>query len=172
MSTNVASAIAPVRPPHGLDEIIATFGDIYGFIDSDHTLDPRWQVESLGRVTLPFALPLSWDISRTVTQFTCQRRLVPVLGRVFADIQTAGLQSKLISFGGCFSFRPQRSGTKLSAHAWGIAIDLNPETNQQGTAGNMDQRVVKLFRQVGFEWGGAWQGRRRDPMHFQFCTGY
>lgn len=172
MSTNAAPAIGPLRPPRGLDGIIATFGDIYGFIDSDHTLDPRWQVDSLDRVPLPFGLPLSWDLSRTVTQFTCHKSLVPVFARVFADIRDAGLQSRLTSFGGCFSFRPQRAGIKLSAHAWGIAIDLNPETNQQGTVGNMDSRVVGIFRQAGFQWGGTWQGRRRDPMHFQFCTGY
>lgn len=171
MSTNAAPA-AVLRPPHGLDQIIAMFGDIFGFIGPDHTLDPRWQSDFLDRVPLPFPLPLSWDISRSVTQFACHKLLVPVLTRVFADIQTAGLQPRLTSFGGCFSFRPQRAGTKLSAHAWGIAIDLNPETNQQGTAGNMDQEIVAIFRQAGFEWGGGWQGRRRDPMHFQFCTGY
>ena len=107
-----------------------------------------------------------------VTQFTCHKLLVPVLARVLADIRDAGLQSKLTSFGGCFSFRPQRAGIKLSTHASGIAIDLNPETNQQGTVGNMDSRIVGIFRQAGFEWGGTWQGRCRDPMHFQFCTAY
>jgi hypothetical protein len=76
-------------------------------------------------------------------------------------------------FGGCFSFRPQRTGTKLSTHAWGIALDLNPESNAQGTAGNMDARVVAIFKQAGFTWGGDWHGRVRDPIrHFQFCTGY
>jgi len=171
MSTN-AVPVAVLRPPKGLDQIIATFGDIFAFITPDHTIDPRWQTDSLDRVALPFALPLSWDLSRSVTKFACHRLLVPVFARVFADVQTAGLQSKLTSFGGCFSFRPQRSGTKLSAHAWGIAIDLSPETNQQGTPGNIDQGIVAIFQQAGFQWGGGWQGRRRDPMHFQFCTGY
>jgi hypothetical protein len=54
----------------------------------------------------------------------------------------------------------------------GIAIGLNPETNPQGTEGNMDPGVVTIFRGAGFEWGGDWPGRVRDPMHFQFCTGY
>jgi len=121
---------------------------------------------------MPFALPLSWDISRTVTQFTCHKLLVHVLARAFDEIHAVNLQRKLTSFGGCFAFRPQRTGTKLSAHAWGIAIDLNPETSQQGTAGNMDPGVVAIFRQAGFEWGGSWQGKKRDPMHFQFCRGY
>ncbi|HZP16723.1 MAG TPA: M15 family metallopeptidase, partial [Terriglobales bacterium] len=73
---------------------------------------------------------------------------------------------------GCFAFRPQRMGGRLSTHSWGIAIDLNPESNAQGTAGSMDRGVVEIFKSAGFAWGGNWQGRCRDPMHFQFCTGY
>jgi D-alanyl-D-alanine carboxypeptidase len=172
MSTNPAPSTTALTPPSGLDQIIGTFGDIFACIQADHTLTSLWQVEYLDRVTLPFALPLSWDLSRTVTQFTCHKRLVSIFRSIFEEIETANLQRKLTSFGGCFAFRPQRSGTKLSAHAWGIAIDLNPETNQQGTAGNMDAGIVKIFRQAGFEWGGQWQGRRRDPMHFQFCRRY
>jgi hypothetical protein len=95
-----------------------------------------------------------------------------IFADVFNRLKSAGLQEKITSFGGCFSFRPQRTGTKLSAHSWGIAIDLNPESNEQGTAGNRDARVVGVFRNAGFEWGGDWQEKVRDPMHFQFCTGY
>ena len=37
-------------PPCGLDEICATFGDIFGYIATDHTLDPRWHTEFLDRI--------------------------------------------------------------------------------------------------------------------------
>ena len=36
----------------------------------------------------------------------------------------------------------------------------------------MDQAVVNVFRSFGFKWGGDWSYRSKDPMHFQFCTGY
>jgi hypothetical protein len=107
-----------------------------------------------------------------VQRISCHKVLAQSCTDVFARIQSAGLQSKINSFGGCFSFRPQRTGSKLSTHAWGIALDLNPESNAQGSAGNMDAGVVAIFQQAGFSWGGDWQGRVRDPMHFQFCTGY
>jgi len=158
--------------PHGLDQIRATFGDIFQYILADHTLDPRWQSEFLTRIQLPFDLPLSWEKSRVVRQMTCHKLIAEAFGTAFGGVQRAGLQPQLTSFGGCFAFRPQRTGTKLSAHAWGIAIDLNPETNAQGTIGNMDARVVRVFRDAGFEWGGDWQGKTKDTMHFQFCTGY
>ncbi len=103
---------------------------------------------------------------------TCHKQLQPGFEEVLQEIVRAGLQSKITSFGGCFSFRLQRTGTKLSAHSWGIAIDLNPESNAQGTHGNMDPGIISIFGQAGFNWGGEWQGSVRDPMHFQFCTGY
>jgi hypothetical protein len=159
-------------PPHGLDEICATFGDIFGYIAKDHTLDAAWQSDYLVRATLPFPLTISWDHSQSVSAITCHKLLAGVFSNVFNQIQDSELQNTVTSFGGCFSFRPQRTGAKLSTHAWGIAIDLNPETNQQGTAGDIDPAVVAIFREAGFEWGGDWQGKIRDPMHFQFCTGY
>jgi len=82
------------------------------------------------------------------------------------------LEKQITSLGGCFSFRPQPTGTKLSTHSWGIAIDLNPETNAQGTAGDIDSAIVDIFRKAGFQWGGDWEGSSRDPMHFQFFSGY
>ena len=170
MSTNLPAI--SLAPPHGLDQIIATFGDIFAYTTADHTLDPRWQSEFLNRVPLPFPITLSWDHAHSASTITCHKLLANAFTTVFDRIQSSGLQSKITSFAGCFSFRPQRTGTRLSTHAWGIAIDLNPETNEQGTDGNMDPELISIFCNAGFEWGGDWQGRSRDPMHFQFCTGY
>ena len=170
--TNLPAPTAPLACPNGLDQIRATFGDIFKYILPDHTLDPRWQTDYLTLVALPFPLPLSWDKSRSVTEMTCHKLMAGIFTDVFERLQSAGLQEKITSFGGCFSFRPQRTGSKLSAHSWGIAIDLNPESNEQGTTGNMYPAVVGVFRDAGFEWGGDWQGRVRDPMHFQLCTSY
>ena len=162
----------PLLAPHALDKIIATFGNIREYIAADGQLEARWQVDFLERVDLPFSLRLSWDPSRTIAEMTCHRRLTGVFSSVFGNIQERGLQDRITSFGGCFAFRPQRTGSKLSAHSWGIAIDLNPESNPQGSAGNMNTGLIEIFRQAGFQWGGDWQDKTRDPMHFQFCTGY
>lgn len=163
---------APLPPPHGLDQVIATFGDLFAYLRDDHSLDPRWQREQLVTIPLPFPIVLSWDRSRYVERIPCHKLLKSTFEEVFQELMKAGLHSKITSFGGCFCFRPQRSGTKLSTHSWGIAIDLNPESNLQGTAGDMDPGIVMMFTKAGFAWGGDWQGRARDPMHFQFCTGY
>ena len=86
--------------------------------------------------------------------------------------ETEQLARAVRSFGGCFNFRAKRSGSKLSTHAWGIAIDLNPETNAMGGRGDMDLGIVAAFKSAGFVWGGDWAGKNKDPMHFQFCSGY
>ncbi len=172
MSTTSAAVASRLMPPHGIDQILTTFGNIFSYVRDDHTLDPRWEAEFLRSTPLPFPLALSWDTTRRVTEMRCHKLVAPIFVEAFTKIQSASLQNKLTTFGGCFSFRPQRTGAKLSAHSWGIAIDLNPETNAQSTAGNMDPGIISIFREVGFEWGGQWQGSARDPMHFQFCTGY
>ena len=171
MSTNLPE-VGSVVAPRGLQGIVATFGDIFSYVRSDHTLDSRWETDSLATVALPFSLSLSWDKSRSVDRIRCHKVLAGTFAQVFRSIQSSGLQSKITSFGGCYSFRPQRTGTRLSAHCWGIAIDLNPESNEQGTAGTMDPGIISAFEQAGFTWGGGWECRSRDPMHFQFCTGY
>ncbi|MGA9040613.1 MAG: M15 family metallopeptidase [Terriglobales bacterium] len=161
-----------ITAPNGLEQITATFGDIQKYVLLDGTLDPRWQTEFLALVELPIPLVLSFDHSKTITHFSCHTLLCGIFADVFAKIASDGLRGKISSFGGCFAFRPQRTGDKLSTHCWGIAVDLNPESNQQGSVGDMDAGVVDVFRSSGFEWGGDWRGARKDGMHFQFCTGY
>ena len=163
---------AKLQAPRGLDQIVATFGNIQNYIQTDGTLDPRWQIDSLDYIALPVPLTLSYDHSKTITHFRCHKLLVEILETVFVEIKSKGLEPDLFSFGGCFSFRPQRTGNKLSTHSWGIAIDLNSESNGQGTAGDMNPGIISVFQDAGFEWGGEWSGRSKDPMHFQFCTGY
>ena len=167
-----ATAAAGPTPPHGLNAVLAAFGDIYGYLRDDGSLDPRWESEQLARAPLPFPIVLSWDPTKQVRSIYCHRRLAAKFAEVFADIEQRGLSGKVRTFGGCFNFRAKRSASKLSTHAWGIAVDLNPETNAMGSEGDMPAGIVAAFRRAGFVWGGDWRGASRDPMHFQYCSGY
>ncbi|MGH7791446.1 MAG: M15 family metallopeptidase [Thermodesulfobacteriota bacterium] len=158
--------------PNGLEEILSTFGNIFQFMTDDGRLDPHWESKHLGRAPLPFPMALSWDLSQGVTKLYCHKKLVEIFPEVFAKIEKKGLKSKIRTFGGCYNYRPKRTSGKLSTHSWGIGIDLNPETNPQGRPGDMHPGVVEIFREFGFKWGGDWSGKSKDPMHFQFCTGY
>ncbi len=163
-----AASVAPaLAVPNGLDQVLATFGNIYNYIRDDGTLDPRWEAETLTRAPLPFAIPFSWEPTKSVTRLQCHVKLKDIFPAVFATLRDKGLQPQIRTFGGCYNFRGKRTIDKLSTHCWGIAIDLNTQTNAQGGTD-----VVEIFRAAGFKWGGEWSGKSKDPMHFQFCTGY
>lgn len=92
----------------------------------------------------------------------------------------------------CFCYRPIAGSTKLSKHARGLAIDLNPLYNpyykvrkdgkvivQPATAQAYTDRTKKfpykidrrdlayrLFIQHGFHWGGDWK-YSKDYQHFE-----
>jgi hypothetical protein len=84
----------PVVAPRGLDEILATFGDIFDYIGPDHTLDSRWQTEFLDRTTLPFPMVLSWNRTRTVHQITCHKLLAGVFADAFAQIRARACKTR------------------------------------------------------------------------------
>lgn len=159
-------------PPHGFQAVRDTFGDILKYIRDDGGIDPKWETERMVKAALPFPVPLSWDTSKTVTSIRCHKLIAPLLEEVFRQVAAQGLKRAVKTYGGGYVYRPKRGQVKPSTHSWGIAIDLNPNTNAMGTAGDMDPRLVALFEANGFVWGGRWSGRFKDPMHFQYCSGY
>lgn len=84
-----------------------------------------------------------------------------------AEIKEQGLADLIHSYDGCFNIRKKRNGTTQSLHSWGLAIDINASTNQMGTKGDMDPRLVAIFKKHGFNWGGDW--RIKDCQHFELA---
>jgi len=165
-----------LRPPHGLAGIAKAFGDIESYIALDKNgklaLSPEFEKHFISRVPLPKEIRSAIGNSQKIKSIRCHRLLSPIFENVFTEICAHNLADYVHSIDGCFVFRPKRSGSGLSTHSWGIAIDINAACNKRGTAGDMNQDVVEIFKIAGFTWGGNWKGLNRDPMHFQFCTGY
>jgi len=166
----------PIRPwppaPNGLAAIVAAFGDPMPFARDDGTVDPKWELQTITRVTLPFPIPYSVNPATMITKIAVHKKLAPLFLAVFSDIQAQGLQGSVKTYGGGYVARMKRGQAKPSTHTWGIAIDLNDRTNAMGTAGDIDPALVALFEGYGFVWGGRWGGANKDPMHFQYCSGY
>jgi len=109
-----------------------------------------------------------------IRQFQFNKVAAPSLTRVLnaiwehydkdqSKIEAYGLDR----FGGTFNFRPIRGSTHLSNHAYGCAIDIDPDHNPLGaTHGRMPPDVVALFKAEGWRWGGDYHGRK-DWMHFE-----
>ncbi|HZV13371.1 MAG TPA: M15 family metallopeptidase [Candidatus Kapabacteria bacterium] len=150
--------------PHGLQQIVETFGQ---------SCKPACHG---GFVVLP--APIG-----NVKEFYCHELLAETFTNVYAQINDVGCWSMLHSFGGCYACRAIRGKEDTSTHAWGIANDLNAQENpltstpsdildeQHPYVFTADHPVVKIFKANGFIWGGEFL-HRKDPMHFQFASGY
>lgn len=101
-----------------------------------------------------------------VHAITVNKDMYKPLELAFKAIIYSEWTSFVTSFDGCYNVRLVRGGTKISAHAYALAIDLNALTNQLGTKGDMDVRIIRSFEMHGFIWGGGFE--RKDPMHFQY----
>lgn len=169
----------PVRSPNGLAEIIAHYGDpkVTRSQDGEWTVDSKWESANMASLFHPL-LPRG--------RIYCHRLVADplkhVLGRWNARV-VAGDAYKVQTLG-CFAPRAQRgsNGLLASTHTWGIAFDLNADTNRlispcdpddarRHTAKDIPDAWIDDAEAEGWTWGGAFQ-RRYDPMHFQLATGY
>ena len=171
-----ASMNPPLRPT-GLAALCATFGNPGNFLEDK----ARWEALTLTRV--PLVTPLRYAYPHPVTgapqmvstvwaHHLIARRLVDTLQACL----DAGVPHDRLVYGGCYTWRAQRGGTKLSTHAWGIAVDLDPVHNPLGAEWKDDgvmlhPGIIHTWQQMGWFWGGAFH-RRLDPQHMQWVTGY
>jgi hypothetical protein len=103
---------------------------------------------------------------------TCNKGVLPQLRAALEEVVQQGLAGTIHpgEYAGCYYPRyiANDPAKGLSLHSWGIAVDLNTPGNQRGTVGEMDRRVVAIFKRWGFAWGGDWN--YTDPMHFEMAT--
>jgi hypothetical protein len=85
----------------------------------------------------------------------------------------ASLRPFLVNLGGTFAWRNIAGTTRLSAHAYGISIDLNPKlttywrwSRTPRWENKVPQTIVDAFEAEGFIWGGRWY--HYDTMHFEY----
>jgi hypothetical protein len=121
------------------------------------------------------ALFTKWMIGETklkVHHMLMNKDMMVPFHNALNNIVNGKLQDLLLTFDGCFNIRMVRGTNDLfSAHSYGLAIDLNCNTNELGqkTGGMYDQKdLVECFTKEGFDWGGDFHGRK-DPMHFSWA---
>ena len=83
----------------------------------------------------------------------------------------------------------QGTGT-WSQHAYGLAVDVNPNENpyvgcgqsrdptlrkyrnrSRHLKGMVTPRAIQAFQSIGWGWGGSWAGNTKDSMHFSSTGG-
>lgn len=134
----------------------------------------NWQHSFLDVANLPFPMVLAWDkksvIRRIAVNRYCRKSLMNILSLIkkqFDERERICLGLNL--FGGCYCYRQKRMEKELSVHSWAAAIDIDPNGNPFGKKGSMDERIVEIFENEGWQWGGRW--KKPDPMHFEATNG-
>jgi hypothetical protein len=177
MSETFACRI-PFPPPHGREAVYNFAGWVPDqFLRSDGTPAPSWEAAWIQRLAIP--RPIAYLDGQEVTRIAVHRKAATSLLKALIEIDRDGLWHTLEPYGGGYVFRVKRGESKLSMHALGLAVDFDPARNPLGTedlstttfGGTPEGRgVVRIFGLYGWKWGGDFVGRK-DPMHFQFCTG-
>jgi hypothetical protein len=92
----------------------------------------------------------------------------------WAEIEAKGLLDRVVSWDQGYSPRTVVGTKRLSAHACGLAFDINAAANPYGqtpkaagTPGSVAE-LVPIFEKHGFKWGGTY--RQPDPGHFEFTV--
>ncbi len=131
----------------------------------------------LASAKIPFPLVIAWDHSQTVSRIRCHKLEVVNVEAIFNEIlQAYGLEKiKVLGinlFGGCFNYRAIRGGSSWSRHAWGTAIDLDPEHNQlhqQGDSARFARpeykKMIDIFEAHG--WLSLGRLKNYDWMHVE-----
>ena len=152
-------------------ECDAFYGDPRG---ANGQASPAWMKANLVPIVPPFPMTFA---GKPIKSIQIHRKCADSLLRVLQAIWVASGHNQAIiedwgvdKFGGSFNFRLMRGINRLSMHAYGCAIDLDPERNGLGVLrGHLRDcpQVLNAFAQEGAVWGGNWT--RPDPMHFQFA---
>ena len=83
------------------------------------------------------------------------------------DLEGTGY--KIDSLGGFANRGMAGNPGRVSQHAFGNAIDINPSRNPfHSSKTDMPANVSAMAAKWGLSWGGDWSERSRDPMHFEW----
>jgi len=79
---------------------------------------------------------ITWEPVMNINSIYCHKLIKDNLLGVFEDLLNEyGLENiqnlGINRYGGCFCYRQMRGSNEWSRHSWGVAIDLDPERNQQ-----------------------------------------
>ena len=132
---------------------------------------------ALVSVRCPWQLQIAWEPYTPVRAISCHRKVADslrtVLETVFQHYGEAELKRlNLNLFGGSYNNRKMRGSDRWSTHAWGIAIDWDPDRNPL----NWHKDKASLARSEYNDWWAIWEregwyslGRKKDYdwMHVQ-----
>jgi TIR domain/D-alanyl-D-alanine carboxypeptidase len=142
--------------------------------DGSAVITNDWDRDNIIKVEVPqlSGIPSFGGVLGNVPRIPFHKFGAEQLRAAFAEIESAGLLTQVHQWCGSYVQGRLIRGSRsiLSAHALGIAFDINCDelrsgrkidlSKEQGLAG-----LVEILRKHGFVWGGS--NRIPDPNHFQ-----
>lgn len=131
----------------------------------------KWEVTNLTYIFPPWKIYIPETSTELKRGIRVHVKVAESLSSIFAELwriygtQEAIEKVDLHKIGGAYTPRVRRGSSRLSNHARGIAIDIDPVDNPmfKGSRGDMSQIVIDVFIRHGWKWGGVYG----DPMHFE-----
>ena len=126
---------------------------------------------------LPYTHRLAWDKNVLINRYSCHEKVHDSLNRILTRVHEHYGEERIIElrldlFGGCFNKRKKKGGSTWSMHAWGVAVDYDPENNQfrwgwdrASFARPEYDAWWKIWEEEG--WTGLGRSRNYDWMHIQ-----
>ena len=134
--------------------------------------------ENLKLINLPFPMRLAWDLNTSVTRMTCNIKVAEDVINIFDEIGKHYGANYIESLGidilgGCYNKRLKRgSKSQWSVHAFGAALDLNPNKNKLSWKSDKAvfakpeyDTMIDIFYKYG--WYSLGKEKNFDWMHFQ-----
>lgn len=132
----------------------------------------KWEVTNLVYIFPPWKIYIPETKTELTRGIRVHKLVAASLTSIFNELwelhgksQTEIEKSDLHEIGGAYYYRIRRGSSRLSNHARGIAIDIDPIDNamRKGNRGDIPTKVIDVFIRHGWKWGGVYG----DPMHFE-----
>ena len=149
--------------PHQKQSDVAAF---FGIVGEHQTM-----------LTLPYTHRLAWDKNIRINRYQCHEKIHDSLHRILTRVLDHYGEDRIVDlhldlFGGCYNKRKKKGGSTWSMHAWGVAVDYDPENNQfrwgwekAGFARPEYDSWWKIWEDEG--WTSLGRARNFDWMHIQ-----
>lgn len=145
----------------------SSYKDVSGVSSTNYNPDGpggRWDVLDIGNFnpTSLTTIPVGNGKNITVNAAVADR-----FAGFLKDLQATGYG--IDSIGG-HADRNARGSNRPSMHKYGLAIDINPSRNPMTGAliTDMPPNIRDIAAKYDLVWGGDWNGRTKDTMHFSF----
>lgn len=176
---------------HYTDHVLRYYKQAYGSTEAAGIpLEERMNwlfpngVPQLSADMMPYLVSVSVPIidsggQESTMTLTVHKNIAQSVIDLFTELKSIGFPVRAADTAG-YCWRTMVSGSSMSAHSYGIAIDINWNSNPMpGYTGgkyapgvdpySVTQPVVDIFTKYGFYWGGNWTSSK-DYMHFTYIN--